>query len=202
MITLPDLPYEYDALEPHISERTLRVHHLKHHNAYVEKTNELIKGTPLETADLETIIRKAHGDAERQGLFNQAAQVWNHTFYWHSMRPGAGGEPAGELGGLISAAFGSFGDFRKTFIDKGKGQFGSGYAWLVLSGGDLKVTATSNAETPLVEKDQVPLLGIDVWEHAYYLDYQNLRPDYLETVVDQLLDWSFAEANLAKTRKG
>ncbi|MEN3951705.1 superoxide dismutase [Iodidimonas sp. SYSU 1G8] len=202
MIKLPDLPYGYDALEPHISERTLRIHHLKHHNAYVEKTNDLIKGTPLESADLETIIREAHGDAEKKGLFNQSAQVWNHTFYWHSMRPGAGGEPGGELGGLIGATFGSYGDFRKSFIEKGKGQFGSGYVWLVLAGGDLKVTTSSNAETPLVEKDQTALLGIDVWEHAYYLDYQNLRPDYLETVVDKLLDWSFAETNLAKARKG
>ncbi|MBI1179394.1 MAG: superoxide dismutase [Fe] [Alphaproteobacteria bacterium] len=195
MIELPKLPYGYDALEPCISERTLRLHHGKHHKAYVDKGNDLISGTDLADADLETIIRKAHAD-KNQGLFNQAAQVWNHTFYWHSMAPGAGGEPGGEIAERIKKDFGSYADFRDQLLKTAAGQFGSGYGWLVLDGGSLKVTSTSNAVPPFVE-GQVPVLGIDVWEHSYYLDYQNVRPDYLKTVVDKLLNWEFAAANLA-----
>jgi Fe-Mn family superoxide dismutase len=201
MIELPKLPYAHNALEPAISERTLQIHHGKHHKAYVDKTNELISGTHLEDADLETIIREAHKDASKGGLFNQSAQIWNHAFYWHSMAPNAGGEPTGELADRIKADFGSYADFADQFVKASTGQFGSGYGWLVDEGGTLKIVTTSNAETPLVNDGQNPLLGIDVWEHSYYLDYQNVRPSYLKTVVDKLLNWEFAAANLSNPEK-
>jgi len=192
-ITLPDLPYARDALAPHISEGTLNFHYGKHHKAYVDKTNELVKGGKLEGASLEDIIRESEG--AQPVLFNNAAQVRNHTFYWHSMKPGGGGAPKGDIASMIDAAFGSYEEFRKKFAEAGATQFGSGWAWLVLSGGKLEIRKTPNAETPLT-KGATPLLTMDVWEHAYYLDYQNKRPDYISTFLDSLVNWDFANANL------
>ena len=196
MITLPDLPYTYEALEPVISRRTLKLHHDKHHAAYVKKTNELIAGTPLEKADLETIVRKTCGDDENKDLFHQAAQAWNHGFYWQSLSPDGGGQPDGALGDLISTGFGGFDTFRDKLVETAVGHFGSGWAWLTLNDGKLHIRDTHDATPPFCDGDDVPLLVIDVWEHAYYLDYQNVRPDYVKAVVDKLLNWDFAAANL------
>jgi len=193
-ITLPDLPYAQDALEPHISANTLSFHHGKHHNAYVTKTNELISGTDLENASIEEISQAAH-DKGDQGLFNQAAQVWNHTFYWNSMSPNGGGEPTGDIADKIKEDFGSYEEFANAFKTAGATQFGSGWAWLVLDGGKLKVEKTPNAGTPLVE-GKTPLITMDVWEHAYYLDYQNRRPDYMGAFLEHLINWDFANQNL------
>ena len=199
MITLPSLPYGYDALEPVISGRTLTVHHKKHHAAYVDKTNELIEGTALEGADLETIIRETSGDESRKSLFNQAAQAWNHGFYWRSLSP-RGGEPDEALGALIDNSFGGIEGFRDTLTETAVDHFGSGWAWLTLEKGVLRVRDTHDAGTPLGGKGAVPLLCIDVWEHAYYLDYQNVRPDYVKAVIDTLLNWEFASTNLRAAR--
>jgi Fe-Mn family superoxide dismutase len=193
-ITLPDLPYAQDALEPHISANTLSFHHGKHHNAYVTKTNELISGTDLENVSIEEISQAAH-DKGDQGLFNQAAQVWNHTFYWNSMSPNGAGEPTGDIADKIKEDFGSYEEFANAFKTAGATQFGSGWAWLVLDGGKLKVEKTPNAGTPLVE-GKTPLITMDVWEHAYYLDYQNRRPDYMGAFLGSLINWDFANANL------
>jgi Fe-Mn family superoxide dismutase len=194
-ITLPELPYAEDALEPVISMNTLSFHHGKHHKAYVDKTNELIQGTPLEGKELEEVIKTAASNPAQKVLFNNAAQVWNHTFYWNSMKPGGGGVPQGELAKLIERDFGSFDAFKKEFKQAGATQFGSGWAWLVLDGDKLKITGTANADLPLVH-NQKALLTADVWEHAYYLDFQNRRPDYLTAFLDQLANWEFAEKNL------
>jgi Fe-Mn family superoxide dismutase len=197
-VSLPELPYERDALEPHISSKTLEFHHGKHHKAYVDKTNELIKGTKLESASLEEIIKAS---AKEGGpLFNNAAQVWNHTFYWSSLAPRGGGKPKGAVAKAIESAFGDFETFGKKFKEAATTQFGSGWAWLVLDGDAVKVTKTGNADTPLVH-GQIPLLTLDVWEHAYYLDYQNRRPDYISTYLDHLVNWEFANANLAAAGK-
>ncbi|RMF12753.1 MAG: superoxide dismutase [Alphaproteobacteria bacterium] len=198
-ITLPDLPYAQDALEPHISAKTLKFHHGKHHQAYVTKTNELVAGTALEGKTLDEIVVAAHRQQDAK-LFNQAAQVWNHTFYWKSMSPQGGGKPAGDLLAMIEASFGDFETFKSEFKTAAAGQFGSGWAWLVLDRDKLAITTTSNADTPLVH-DVTPLLTVDVWEHAYYLDYQNARPDYLDTFLDKLVNWEFAAQNLAKARQ-
>jgi Fe-Mn family superoxide dismutase len=192
-ITLPNLPYAPTALAPFISEQTLGFHHGKHHKAYVDKTNELVKGTKLENASLEEIIREAEG--ANQALFNNSAQVWNHTFYWTSMRPNGGGAPKGDIASMIDKSFGSYEEFRKKFSEAGATQFGSGWAWLVQDGAKLDIRKTPNAETPLT-KGVTPLLTMDVWEHAYYLDYQNRRPDYMATFLDKLVNWDFANANL------
>lgn len=194
-IQLPDLPFAKNALEPHISARTLEFHHEKHHNAYVTKTNGMIEGTDLAQADLETIIKKSANDSSKMGLFNNAAQVWNHSFYWQCMKPGGGGSPSGKLGEKINADFGSIGAFIKDFSDAAATQFGSGWAWLVEDNGKLKVAKTANADTPLVHGWKA-LLTIDVWEHAYYLDYQNRRPDYIKVFLDHLVNWDFVESNL------
>ena len=195
-ITLPDLPYAADGLAPYISAETMGFHHGKHHNAYVVKTNELIGGTSLENSNLEEIIVAAHKD-NNQGLFNQAAQVWNHSFYWNSMSPNGGGQPSGEIATKINQDFGSFDEFKAQFTNAGATQFGSGWAWLVLENGKLKVEKTANADTPLVRSGATPLLTMDVWEHAYYLDYQNLRPKYMETFLDHLVNWGFVNKNLS-----
>lgn len=195
-ITLPDLPYARDALAPHISEQTLDFHYGKHHQAYVDKTNDAISGSALADASLEDIVHHAHG--KDQGLFNNAAQVWNHTFYWNSMKQGGGGAPTGAIAGAIDESFGSYDAFKDAFSAAGAGQFGSGWAWLVAVGGKLEVRKTLNAETPLTDKGCVPLLTMDVWEHAYYLDYQNKRPSYISTFLDKLVNWDFANENLAK----
>ncbi|MEL6323666.1 MAG: superoxide dismutase [Pseudomonadota bacterium] len=194
---LPALPYGRSDLAPHISEETLNFHYGKHHNAYVTNLNKLIDGTDHADAPLEDIINAAAGDASKAGLFNNAAQVWNHTFYWHSMKPGGGGKPTGKIAELIERDFGSYEAFADAFKVAGGGQFGSGWAWLVVKDGKLEIRKTPNAETPLTEAGVTPLLTMDVWEHAYYLDYQNARPKYMETFLGELVNWDFANQNLA-----
>lgn len=189
-IELPPLPYARDALEPHISAETIDYHYGKHHQAYVTNLNNLIQGTEHENADLETIIRNSSG-----GLFNNAAQVWNHTFYWNCMKPGGGGEPGGKLAEAIQAAFGSFAAFKEAFTKAAVGTFGSGWAWLVQRpDGSLGIVSTSNAATPLTGPD-TPLLTCDVWEHAYYIDYRNARPKYVEAFWN-LVNWDFVAARM------
>lgn len=195
-IELPALPFAETALEPHMSAKTLQFHHGKHHATYVAKTNELIGGTPLEGKPLEEIIKAAHGDSSKQVLFNNAAQVWNHTFFWNCLSP-KGGAPEGDVKAAIEKSFGSVEKFKDEFKAAAVGQFGSGWAWLVSEGGALKITKTPNADTPMVH-GQTALFTVDVWEHAYYLDYQNRRPDFVQTILDKLANWDFVAANLAK----
>lgn len=192
---LPALPFAEDALEPYYSARTLSFHHGKHHKAYVDNLNKLIAGTDLESKPLEEIILLAAGDAAKAGMFNNAAQVWNHTFFWHCMKPGGGGKPSGDLAARIDAAFGGYEKFAEQFKAAAVGRFGSGWGWLVLEGGELKIVSTPNAETPLA-KGQKALLTVDVWEHAYYLDYQNRRPDFVQAFLDHLVNWDFVAENL------
>jgi superoxide dismutase, Fe-Mn family len=198
-VELPKLPYEMNGLEPHITGNTLSYHYAKHHKAYIDNTLAAIKGTPLEGQSLEKIVASAWDDAKKDaskvGLFNNSAQAWNHTFYWHSMTP-KGGAPDGKLKEQIDADFGGLDKLKTELATAAKTQFGSGWAWLVMDGGKLKVMKTSNAENPLVQ-GKTPLLTIDVWEHAYYLDYQNLRPNYVTAVLDHLLNWEFAAKNMA-----
>ncbi len=191
-IELPPLPYADDALDPHISARTISFHYGKHHATYVTNLNGLIDGTEHADKSLEQII----ADAGPGGLFNNAAQVWNHTFYWNSMTPSGGGDPSGALAAAIDASFGSASDFKQQFVDKAKANFGSGWTWLIKDGDGLAIVNTDDADTPL-KHGQTALLTVDVWEHAYYLDYQNARPAYLETFVEKLLNWEFAAANYA-----
>ncbi len=193
-IKLPALPYAESALEPVISAKTISFHYGKHHQTYVDKLNQLISGTEFEGLPLEDIIRKTADNAEYTGVFNNAAQVWNHTFFWNSLTPEGGGKPAEGLMKNIAESFGSFEAFSDEFTKAAKTQFGSGWAWLVLDGTKLKVIKTANAETPLTMGVQ-PLLTIDVWEHAYYLDYQNRRPEYISGVLENLINWDFAEKN-------
>jgi Fe-Mn family superoxide dismutase len=195
--TLPPLPYAINALEPHISSRTLEIHHGKHHNAYVVNLNNLTKDSPLAKQSLEQVILSAAGDAAKVGIFNNAAQVWNHTFYWHCLKQGGGGQPTGTLAAAIDAAFGSFDAFKEQFKQAAATQFGSGWAWLVAEGKTLKITKTGNADLPM-SHGQVALLTCDVWEHAYYLDYQNRRPDYVQTFLDSLVNWEFVAENFEK----
>lgn len=195
-IELPKLPYALDALEPHISKRTLEFHHGKHHKAYVDKTNELIANTDLANKSLEEIVRAAAGQKDKATLFNNAAQAWNHTFLWNSMSP-KGGKPAGALAEAIERDLGGFATFAENFKKAAVGQFGSGWAWLTLANGKLEISATGNADTPLVH-GKTPLLTLDVWEHAYYLDYQNRRPDYVSTFLEKIVNWDFAAGNLQK----
>jgi Fe-Mn family superoxide dismutase len=189
---LPPLPYALDALEPHISRRTLAEHHGYHHAAYVEKTRALVRNTSLESAALEDIV---HASVHGTALFNAAAQAWNHGFYWRCMRPGGGGEASGRVAQLITEQFGSRSAFNRQFVTAAGDQFGSGWAWLVLDGDRLRIVSTPNADTPLVSA-QVPLLTIDVWEHAYYLDFQHLRLDYIAAFLAYLVDWDFVNENL------
>ncbi|KAB7623187.1 superoxide dismutase [Alkalilimnicola sp. S0819] len=191
---LPQLPYAMNALEPHVSQETLEYHYGKHHQAYVDKTNSLIEGTEHADLPLEELIKKASGV-----LFNQAAQIWNHTFYWHSMSPNGGGQPSGSLAAAIDKAFGSFEEFKKQFNEKSAGNFGSGWGWLVKnkSDGSVEIRQTSNADTPLTDDSVVPLFTCDVWEHAYYIDYRNARPKYLESFWN-LVNWDFAQQNYDK----
>lgn len=193
---LPDLPYDYTALEPHISKSTLEFHHDKHHAGYVNKFNAAVKETDFDNQPIEAVITSVADNPDQSGLFNNAAQAWNHTFYWNSMKSDGGGKPAGALAKKIDADFGSYDQFVDAFKAAGAGQFGSGWAWLVLDGDQLKVTKTLNAVNPLVS-NQVPLLTMDVWEHAYYLDYQNQRPEYIATFLNKLVNWDFAAQNLA-----
>ncbi len=194
---LPDLPYSQDALAPHINAQTLAIHHGKHHNAYVQNLNKLIEGTDLAGKSLEDVVKATAGKPDKASIFNNAAQVWNHTFYWHSMKPKGGGKPTGAIAQKITADFGSYEKFVELFSQAGATQFGSGWAWLCLKNGKLEVTKTANAETPLT-MGMTPLLTMDVWEHAYYLDFQNRRPDYIKTFLEHLVNWDFANQNLAK----
>ncbi len=194
-LVLPDLPYAKDALAPVISANTLEFHYGKHHRAYVDNGNKLLAGTELENLAPEEIIRKVAGDAAKAGIFNNVAQAWNHSFYWKCIKPGGGGKPSGAVADRIMAAWGSYEKFVEELKNAGATQFGSGWAWLVLEGGALKITKTANADTP-VAHGQKPLLTIDVWEHAYYLDYQNRRPDYLAAFIEKLVNWDFVNENL------
>jgi Fe-Mn family superoxide dismutase len=195
-VTFPELPYAKDALEPHISARTLEFHHGKHHKAYVDNANKLIAGTPFESMPLEDIIREVAGNEARVGMFNNTAQAWNHAFYWKCMKPGGGGAPTGAIADKITADFGGIGQMLDAFKQAGATQFGSGWAWLVLEEGNvLRVHKTANADCPLVYGCR-PLLTVDVWEHAYYLDYQNRRPDYLATFAEKLINWDFVNSRM------
>ena len=196
---LPPLPYPMNALEPQMSARTLEFHHGKHHKAYVDNANKLVQDTPLANKSLEEVIHATAKDEAKQGIFNNVAQIWNHNFFWKSMRPKGGGRPTGDLARAIDDSFGSYDKFREAFKTAGATQFGSGWAWLVVEGGKLKVDKTPNAVNPLV-KGSKPLLTYDVWEHAYYLDYQNRRPDFIEAFIDHLVNWDFAAENLVRAR--
>ena len=189
---LPALPYATDALAPHMSKETFEYHHAKHHQAYVTNLNNLIKGTAHESQDLEAIVKSASGP-----VYNNAAQVWNHTFFWSCLKPAGGGEPTGALAAAINAKFGSYAAFKEAFTKSAVGNFGSGWTWLVKKAdGSVDIVNTSAAGTPLTGADKA-LLTIDVWEHAYYIDYRNARPKFVETFLNSLVNWSFAEANFA-----
>ena len=197
-IEFPALPYATDALEPNVSARTLEFHHGKHHKAYVDKLNAAISGTAYDGRSLEAIIAAAH-EASDAGVFNNAAQAWNHTFLWHSMSPNGGGEPSGPLAEAISARFGDLDGFRAEFKKAALGQFGSGWTWLVRSADSLEIVSTGNAATPMTE-GFTPLLTLDVWEHAYYLDYQNKRDAYIDAFLNELINWEFAAENYEANR--
>ena len=190
--TLPNLPYDKTALAPHLSAETLEYHHGKHHQAYVTQLNKLLEGKPEAEKSLEDIIKSSEGP-----VFNNAAQIWNHTFYWSSMKPNGGGQPTGDLAAAITRDFGSFDKFKEAFTTAGTTQFGSGWAWLVLENGKLSVTKTPNADLPM-KHGQKALLTMDVWEHAYYIDFRNARPKYIETLLTSLANWDFALENLKK----
>lgn len=195
MFELPKLPFGLEDLEPFISKKTLEFHHGKHHQAYVTNLNNLIKDTELANANLETIIKETAGKADKAGIFNNAAQVWNHTFFWNCLKPAGGGAlPDGTFKDAVLRAFESEEKFKDELKAAAVSQFGSGWAWVVREKDDVKIIKTSNADTP-VAHGLKPLLTIDVWEHAYYLDYQNRRPDYAQTVIDKLIDWHFAASN-------
>ena len=198
---LPDLPFSQDSLAPHMSAKTLAFHHGKHHKAYVDKLNAAIEGTAFSKIKNKKIIHKTTKKKKKKGLFNNAAQHWNHSFFWSCLTPDGGGKPEGELARQIDSDFGSFDKFKKAFKDAATGQFGSGWAWLVVDGGKLKVTATANAELPLLV-GQNALLTCDVWEHAYYLDYQNRRPDFVEAFLSDMVNWSFASERFARQGEG
>ncbi len=194
---LPPLPFPKDSLEPHMSARTLDFHHGKHHQAYVTNLNNLVKDTPMANQSLEEIIRATAKDDAKAGIFNNSAQVWNHTFFWNCMKPNGGGKPTGDVAQAIDKSFGSFDKFKDEFKNACVTQFGSGWGWLVRDGATLKVTKTPNAVNPL-SQGHTALLTCDVWEHAYYLDYQNRRPDFVQTFLDHLVNWD----NVARLIKG
>lgn len=195
-LVLPELPFPKNSLEPFISEKTLEFHHGKHHNAYVVNGNKLIDGTELQNETIENIIMKTAGDPGKAGIFNNAAQVWNHTFYWNCIKPNGGRIPGGKAGEMINSTFGSYEKFAEEFKNAAATQFGSGWAWLVLKDNKLQIMKTPNADTPMAHGAKA-VLTIDVWEHAYYLDYQNRRPDYISTFVEKLINWDFVNSNLA-----
>jgi len=188
---LPSLPWDEGALDPVVSARTIEFHYGKHHRAYVTKLNELVAGTRFADMPLEQVVKETAGSEEHKKIFNNAAQTWNHTFFWNCLQPKGGGKPAGDLAARIERAFGGYDGFKKKFADAAVDQFGSGWAWLVARGDALEIVSTSNAENPMT-KGATPLLTLDVWEHAYYLDYQNRRPDFANAVIDKLLNWDFA----------
>lgn len=193
--SLPKLPYSLSSLEPHISANTLSFHHEKHHQTYVTNLNNLLQSSSLENLSLEEVILASADKSELMGIFNNAAQVWNHTFFWNSMKPQGGGKPTGKINELINSTFGSYEKFASEFKQAALGQFGSGWTWLALDGEVLKIIKTANADLPMV-KGMKALLTCDVWEHAYYLDYQNRRADYVDTFLNHLVNWDFAETNL------
>ena len=194
--TLDPLPWANDALAPHISANTIGFHYGKHHNAYVTKLNAAVEGTEYAEMSLEDIITKTAGDASKGGLFNNAAQTWNHTFFWNSMKPGGGGAPTGDLADAINASFGSLDKFKEEFAAKSAGLFGSGWCWLAKGSDGLEIVQTFNADTPMTQ-GKTALLTLDVWEHAYYLDFQNRRPDFIKAFLEELVNWDFAAQNLA-----
>ena len=196
---LPPLPYPKDGLEPHMSSRTLEFHHGKHHATYIATLNKLVENTPLANQSLEDVIRATAKDESKSQIFNNAAQAWNHTFFWSCMRPRGGGQPSGDVSKAIEQSFGGFDKFKQQFKDAATSQFGSGWAWLVLDGGALKITKTPDAVDPPAQ-GQTALLTCDVWEHAYYLDFQNRRPDFVQTFLDHLVNWEFVARNMAKGR--
>jgi Fe-Mn family superoxide dismutase len=194
---LPPLPFSRDGLEPHMSQKTLDFHHGEHHRAYVTTLNKLVRGTGFADRSLEDIIRATAADERQAPIFHNAAQSWNHAFFWQCLRPGGGGEPGSALLQRIERDFGGFSKFKEQFEEAAMGQFGSGWAWLVADGAKLKVTKTANAANPLVQ-GQTALLACDVWEHAYYLDFQHRRPDFVQTFLDHLVNWDFVARNLAQ----
>ena len=196
VFTLPSLPYGQDALKPYISARTMSFHYSKHHQAYVDNLNKLVAGTPwADGRPLEKVVVESAGKADNAAVFNNAAQAWNHAFFWKSMKPGGGGQPTGRLLNLIKKSFGSFDEFKNAFLAAAVAQFGSGWVWLVQDGDTLKIVKTSNADTPMAH-GQTALLTCDVWEHAYYLDYQNRRKDFVEAFLNHLVNWEFAASQL------
>lgn len=203
---LPALPYSIDALSPHMSVETMEYHHGKHHNAYVVNLNKLLEAEEnkeFKELDLEDIIIKSFGtksSGKPTGIFNNAAQIWNHTFFWHSMAPNGGGEPSVDLMQLIQKSFGSYKAFTEEFAKAAVTQFGSGWAWLVYDNGALKIIQTSNADLPITS-GMMPLINCDVWEHGYYIDFRNRRPDYVEVFISKLINWEFAEKNLQNILK-
>jgi Fe-Mn family superoxide dismutase len=194
---LPPLDFAFDALEPHISARTMEFHYDKHHRTYVSKLNQLVEGSPPARMSLEDVMRRSADSPSGQALFNNAAQAWNHAFFWKCMKPKGGGAPRGALAERLKGSFGGYEKVRTAFLDAATGQFGSGWAWLVQSGDRLEVMATANADNPLV-RGKIPLLTCDVWEHAYYLDYQNRRADFVKAFVDHLVNWEYAASQLQK----
>jgi len=194
-IELPPLPYGDSDLAPHISQNTISFHYGKHHKTYVDNTKKLVEGTEWADVPLEDIVKAAAGKPDKKALFNNAAQAWNHAFYWRSLSPKGGGQPSGKLRDRIQSDFGSFDKLKEELSKAAVSQFGSGWAWLVADAGKLHVEQTPNAETPIAF-GKTPLLTIDVWEHAYYLDYQNKRPDYVTAVLEKLINWEFAAENL------
>ena len=195
-IVQPPLPFETEDLEPYISAKTIEFHYGKHHSGYVNKTNQLIVGTEYDKMPLLDIIQKTAGVGDKTAIFNNAAQAFNHTFYWNSMQPNGGGRPTGKIGQKIDEAFGNYQKFRDALADAAVSQFGSGWGWLALDAGKLKIIKTANADTPIAH-GMKPILTIDVWEHAYYLDYQNRRADYVQAFTEHLINWEFAEQNLS-----
>ena len=198
---LPPLPWKEDALDPVISARTIGLHYGKHHKAYVDKLNELVAGTPLADLPLEELVARSAGDAESKKIFNNAGQHWNHSFFWNCLKPQGGGQPSGELARRLDSDLGGLDAFKKAFEKTAVETFGSGWAWLALRDGKLELISTSNAGTPIT-MGATPLLTIDVWEHAYYVDYENRRPEFVKAVIDRLLNWEFAAEQLEKGRQG
>jgi Fe-Mn family superoxide dismutase len=194
---LPSLPYPAKALQPHVSEQTLTCHHGKHHKAYVDTLNKLVRDTPKARMDLEAVIMESAKDPKQASIFNNAAQHWNHGFFWHCMKPNGGGKPSGNVAAAIDQSFGVLDKFKEEFKKAAVGQFGSGWAWLVSDRNQLKILSTANADLPLVHR-QKALLACDVWEHAYYLDYQNRRPDFVQAFLDHLVDWDLVAQNLSR----
>jgi superoxide dismutase, Fe-Mn family len=194
-VPYPDLPFAKDALEPYISARTFEFHYGKHHKAYVDNANKMLEGSDLAGKDLVAIIQTAAKDPAKKGLFNNTAQAWNHAFFWQCLKKGGGGKPTGKIAERIAADFGGYEKFAEAFKNAGATQFGSGWAWLVEKNGKLEITQSANADTPVAQGIK-PLLVVDVWEHAYYLDYQNRRPDFLQAFIDHLINWDFVNTNL------